>query len=142
MIVLKWSSGQVLPIQLSSTRYLSTPFRNVTRKFRKCRVNRRLRAPFVEGWGGADERQLDGHYRAGCLVAIRCSTEVRVPQDAAESVGVDVRPGESAHSGGIQVAYAGALFISRGNCSLGVSLSMATLLLSVVLHLWLCVRGR
>ena len=40
-------------------------------------------------------------------------------------------------------AYACALFISRGKCSLGVShLSMATVLLSVALHLWLRVRGR
>lgn len=40
-------------------------------------------------------------------------------------------------------AYASALFISRGKCSLGVSrLSMATVLLSVALHLWLRVRGR
>ena len=40
-------------------------------------------------------------------------------------------------------AYAGALFISRGKCSLGVShVSMATVLLSVALHLWLRVRGR
>jgi len=39
-------------------------------------------------------------------------------------------------------AYAAALFISRGKCSLGMSLSMATALLSVVLHLWLRIRGR
>ena len=40
------------------------------------------------------------------------------------------------------VAYAATLFMSRGKRSLGVSLSMATALLSVVLHLWLRVRGR
>ena len=39
-------------------------------------------------------------------------------------------------------AYAAALFISRGKCSLGMSLSMATALLSVLLHLWLRIRGR
>lgn len=41
------------------------------------------------------------------------------------------------------VAYVATFVISRGKCSLGVSrLSMVTVLLSVVLHLWLRVRGR